>query len=477
MARDSRVSAGGPAADSLVRLKGRGVVHRAMSTPEAAAAQAATIRRPRRALALMMAVVFVDLLGFGVVIPVLPFYVRSFGVSDLYIGLLAASYSLLQFVAAPVLGRLSDERGRRPVILVSLAGSAAAWTVFGLGAEFASLFGLVGGLAALFASRMLAGAMGGNVAAAQAYVADVTPPERRAGALGLVGAAFGLGFVFGPALGGLLASDPVVSAAAELFPPFVPATRFSLPSFAAAGLSLAAFGLAYAALPEPGRRRGSERTSFVGQFSAALADPSLRWPVVAFFLVSVAFAGVQVMFIPFAADVYGYDETGTALLLTYVGALGALNQGVLVGRLSRRYDAVRLCFAGAAVLGTALAALPFAPVVGRAVLPSLAGVAAFLTPELLALLGVLSLLSLGNGLLNVSLATLVSTRSSAETQGRAFGVTQGAGSLGRTVGPPLMAGLYVAAYWWPFVVGAALLVPVVVLFGGAATDPARHATE
>ncbi len=446
-----------------------------MNVPEAATS---TIRRPRRALALMMAVVFVDLLGFGVVIPILPFYVRSFGVSDLYIGLLAASYSLMQFVFAPLLGRLSDERGRRPVILVSLAGSAAAWTVFGFGAEFASAFGLVAGLATLFASRMLAGAMGGNIAAAQAYVADVTAPERRAGALGLVGAAFGLGFVFGPALGGAFASDPVVRAAADLFPSFVPATRFSLPSFAAASLSLGAFVLALVALPEPGRRapRG-ERTSFVGQFSAALADRSLRWLVVAFFLVSVAFAGVQVMFIPFAADVYGYGATETALLLTYVGALGALNQGVLVGRLSRRYDAARLCFAGAALLAVALAALPFAPVVGRALLPSLVGIAAFLTPELLALLGVLSLLSLGNGLLNVSLATLVSTRSSAETQGRAFGVTQGAGSLGRTVGPPLMAGLYVAAYWWPFVAGAVLVVPVVVLFGDAVADRVRHAAK
>jgi MFS family permease len=419
-----------------------------MSTPRAATAE---YTAPRRALATVFVVVFVDLLGFGIIVPILPFYVRSFGASDLFIGLLAASYSLMQFVFAPLLGRLSDEYGRRPVLLVSIFGSVVAWT----------LFGFAGSLAVLFLARMLAGAMGGNIAAAQAYIADVTPPEQRAGALGLLGAAFGLGFIFGPAMGGVFASDPVVSAARAIFPAFVPATRFSLPSFAAAALSLANLALAAVILVEPDvERLRSARVSFVGQFRAALADDRLRWLVVAFFLVSVAFSGVQVMFIPFAADRYGYTASQTAFLLTYVGVLGVLVQGGLVGRLSRRYPERSIAATGAGFLALALAAIPFAPDLGRLVLvdgPT------FLTRELLALLLTLPLLSVGNGLLSVALTTLVSRSASADSQGSAFGVTQGAGSLGRTVGPPVMAALYLAAFWTPFVAGAVLILPVLAL--------------
>ncbi|SEO56908.1 Predicted arabinose efflux permease, MFS family [Halogranum amylolyticum] len=451
-----------------------------MNGPEAAtvvdADPDAAVASRRRALAAVIGVVFIDLLGFGIVIPILPFYVRSFLVSDVFIGLLAASYSLMQFLFAPLLGRLSDERGRRPVLMLSLVGSVVAWTVFGLAGEFSDTFGLTAGLTVLFLARMVAGAMGGNIATAQAYIADITPPERRAGALGLIGASFGLGFVFGPALGGVFASDAVVTAARGVFPSFVPATRFSLPSFAAAGLSLLSLASAALFLPEPARqRRRGARQTLVGQFVAALRDADLRGLVVAFFLVSVAFSGVQVMFIPFAADIYGYDETQTALLLTYIGVLGVVNQGVVVGRLSRRVAESRIAIAGASLLLVALAAIPFSPQLG-ALLPAVGG-PPYLTRELLALLVVLAALSLGNGLLNVALTTLVSIAASAETQGSAFGVTQGAGSLGRTVGPPTMAALYaLVAYWSPFVAGAVLLLPVVGLLVGVvrlASVPAR----
>ena len=427
-----------------------------MSTPRAAGASAATVT-PRRTLATVIAVVFIDLLGFGIIIPILPFYVRSFGASDVFIGLLAASYSLMQFLFAPLLGRISDERGRRPVLLLSIAGSAVAWTVFGIG----------GSLAVLFVSRMLAGAMGGNLATAQAYIADITPPEERAGALGLVGASFGLGFVFGPAMGGLFASDPVVTALREVAPAFVPVTRFSVPSFAAAALSLLNLAFAIRYLQETGapRTAPAARQSWVSQFRAALADDRLSGLVVSFFLLSLAFSGVQVMFIPFAADFYGYDESQTALLLTYVGVLGVIIQGGLIGPLSRRYADTSLAIVGALSLTAALAAIPFAPRIGHALLPPV-GDPAFLTPQLLALLGVLPLLSLGNGLLSVSLNTLVSKNAGADRQGSAFGVTQGAGSLGRTVGPPIMAALYAAAvYWSPFVAGALLVLPILGILG------------
>jgi len=426
----------------------------------------ATVERPPRAVATVVFVVFLDLVGFGIVIPILPYYVRSFGVGDVFIGLLAATYSLTQFLAAPTLGRASDRWGRRPVLVLSLAGSAVAWTVFGLGDLVGDTAGAAAGVAVLFLARALAGAMGGNIAAAQAYVADVTPPEKRAGALGLVGASFSLGFIFGPAIGGALASETAVRAASGLPVP-LPATPFSLPAFGAAAMSLVALVVALVTLKEPARHRvAGARSTLVDDFAAALRDPALRGLVLAFFLVSVAFAGVQVMFIPFVADAdaYGFDASAAALLLTYVGVLGAVNQGILVGRLADRFGSGRLAVAGATILCAALAALPFAPTLGGA-LPPLAG-PPWLTPELVALLAVLGLLSFGNGLLNPSLAALVSSSTGADRQGTAFGVTQGAGSLGRTVGPPAAAALYAAVYWSPFVAGAVVVLPVIALLVG-----------
>jgi len=432
-----------------------------VSTPRAATVGDAAPAGTRRAVAVVVGVVFLDLLGFGIVIPILPFYVRSFGLSDVFIGLLAASYSLAQFLAAPVLGRISDERGRRPVLMLSVGVASVAWVVFGYAGEVGAAAGTAAAAATLFAGRLLAGAAGGNIAAAQAYVADVTPPERRASALGLVGAAFGLGFVFGPAIGGLMASDPVVAAADRAFPPFVPATRFSLPSFAAAALSLASLLAATLVLKEPERTRGpARRVTFVTQFRETLADAALRPLVVGFFLASLAFAGVQVMFVPFVADFFGYDATAAALFLTYIGVLGTLNQGVVVGRLVGAVGTLRVTLLGVGSLFAALVVLALAPTLAAAV--SVGG-PAWLTGGLVVLLVFGALASFGNGSLTVGLTTLVSERSGADTQGTAFGVTQGAGSLGRTVGPPLAAAAYVAVYWSPFVAGALLLVPVAVL--------------
>ena len=451
-----------------------------MTHPEAGAASipagdsSPAVSKPRRALAVVIGVVFIDLVGFGIVIPILPFYVRSLGVSDAFIGLLAASYSLAQFLAAPTLGRLSDRIGRRPVLLASLAAAGVAWVAFGYAGESGARFGTVAALVTLFASRTFAGAMGGNIAAAQAYVADITPRDRRAGALGLVGAAFALGFVFGPAIGGLLAADPVVARADALLPSFVPATPYSLPSFAAAGMSFLAVAVGFLFLEEPKRTRpvsdaapGSPippRRTVVGQFREALSSVALRPLTVAYFVVAVAFAGVQVMFIPFVADSFGYDATAAALLLTYVGVLGVINQGVLVGRLSRVIPSRTLVAGGGVILGGALVAIPLTGVIDRLAGDVTLGGPAWFTLPLVALLVALAGLSLGNALVNVSLATLVSGAASDAEQGAAFGVTQGASSLGRTVGPPVMAVLYTVAVAAPFLLGALLLAPVVAAF-------------
>lgn len=410
----------------------------------------------------MVAIVFIDLLGFGIIIPILPFYVRSFGVSDVFIGLLAASYSFAQFVAAPILGRISDERGRRPVLMLSVGVAGVAWVVFGFASQIGATVGTAVGLSVLFGARLLAGAAGGNIATAQAYIADVTRPEERTGALGLVGAAFGLGFVFGPAVGGLLASDTVVTTVRGILPAFVPVTQFSLPSFAAAGFSFLALIATAVVLEEPERARTrAQRTTFITQFRTALADQTLRPLVIAFFLTSLAFAGMTVMFVPLLADFFLYDATTAALFLAYIGALGIVNQGVLIGWLSRRVGVRRVVRAGVVALFCALVLLSASPLAGTA--PLLASGPGWLTGGLAVLLAFGALASFGNGAITVGLAALVSEGASEETQGAAFGVTQGAGSLGRTVGPPLAAAAYVFIYWSPFIAGALLLVPVAVL--------------
>lgn len=435
-----------------------------MSSSQAATAADAEGKLPkgsRRRVAVVVGVVFLDLVGFGIIIPILPFYVRSFGVSDVFIGLLAASYSLAQFVAAPVLGRISDERGRRPVLMLSVGVAGVAWVVFGFAAQIGAAAGTVAGLVALFGARLLAGAAGGNIAAAQAYIADVTPKERRAGALGLIGAAFGLGFVLGPAIGGILASETAVSTSRAVLPGFVPVTQFSLPSFAAAALSFAALGAAAVVLKEPERKRASaRRTGFVAQFRTALSDTTLRPLVVAFFLTSLSFAGVTVMFVPFVADFFGYDATEAAMFLAYIGVLAIVNQGFLIGRLAGSYGARQVVKAGVASLFAALLLLAVSPLAGKT---SLSVGPSWVTGGLVVLLAFGALASFGNGAITVGLATLVSEGTSEETQGAAFGVTQGAGSLGRTVGPPLAAAAYVVVYWSPFVAGALLLIPVAVL--------------
>jgi MFS family permease len=422
-------------------------------------------------VAVVVGIVFIDLLGFGIIIPILPFYVRSFGVSDVYIGLLVASYSLAQFVAAPVLGRLSDTHGRRPVLMLSVGVSGVAWILFGVAGEIGAALGVTAGLVVLFGARLLAGAAGGNIATAQAYIADVTTPAERPDALGLVGAAFGLGFVFGPAVGGLLASEAVVSTVRRLVPTVVPVTPFSLPSFGAAGLSFLALGATTLVLQEPERIRGTAaRVTFVAQFRRALADRTLRPLVIAFFLTSLAFTGITVMFVPFLADYFGFGATAAAIFLAYIGGLGILNQGVLVGVLSRTVGVRRVVRAGVASLFAAFLVLVASPAAGRT--PLLSTGPEWLTGGLLVLLGFGALASFGNGAITVGLSALVSEAATGETQGAAFGVTQGAGSLGRTVGPPLAATAYVLAYWSPFLAGALVLLPVAVLLRRVSATPA-----
>ena len=425
----------------------------------------------RRAVGTLFLVVFIDLLGFGILIPVIPLYAKFFGANEFVGSLLIATYSLFQFVGAPVLGRLSDERGRRPVLLLSISGSVIAWTLFGVAGELGPLLGATNGLVVLFAARALAGAMGGNIATANAYMADVTPPEDRARGLGILGAAFGLGFVFGPAIAGLVSSPTALSVLRGVLPAVLPVSEFTVPSFAAALLSAGNLVVAYAVLPEPRRRaavgEASARSRLRGLYDA-VRSPAIGSLVLSFFVASFAFSAFESQFIFLTNDRLGYGTTANAVLLTYIGVLIAVVQGGLVGPLTDRFGEYRLALAGAGIQVVTLAAVPFS--LSWGFVPALGPVES----GAVALAAVATPLAFGNAITNVSLNALVSRAAGADEQGGAFGLTQSAGSLARTVGPALAGLLYVVvAYWTPFVAAGLLFLPVLLLLGRVTREQVR----
>lgn len=346
-----------------------------------------------------------DLVGFGIVLPLLPFYADRFGASGLQIGFLVLSYSAAQLVFAPIWGRLSDRFGRRPILLVGLVGSGISYIIFGF----------AGSLLALLVSRVMAGTGGANIPVAQAYIADITPPEKRAGGMGLIGAAFGLGFIFGPAIGGVLA-------------PIHPAA----PGLAAAALCLLNAALAFFLLPEslsPEERVRDPRgllpdrkgPSRLEEARAVLRNPVFLQVIVLSFLFTAAFSAIHPVFPLFADQEFGLGERGVGWLFAFMGTISALMQGVLVRLLVPRIGETGL---------VRLAALPF--VAGLALIA--------IAPSLPVLLLALALLAIGFGGTLPSLVSLLSRAAPAELQGGSLGVGQSVGALARIAGP-VMGGL------------------------------------
>jgi MFS transporter, DHA1 family, tetracycline resistance protein len=371
-------------------------------------------------------IVFVDLVGFGLVIPLLPFYAVRFAASPQQVTLLLATYSFMQLFTAPLWGRLSDRIGRRPVLMTSMAASALAYLWF---ASASTLW-------MLFAARALAGACAGNIAAAQAYIADVTTPENRAKGMGLIGAAFGLGFIFGPALGGYLAGNDPATANLEV------------PALVAAGLSVVALGGVLFLLREsltPEQRGQSRRRGRVGAILETLRRPILSRLILIFFLVILAFAGMESTFALWAMRQFRWGPEQVGYVFAYVGVLSAILQGGLIGRLAQRFGEERLLLCGLVLIGVGLLVLPFA--------------------HDLAVLGVaVSGLALGMGLTQPSLNSLISRRADRAEQGEVLGVSQSVGSLSRVLGPAL-AGVLFADFGRssPFLWGAGLIAVAFVL--------------
>jgi MFS family permease len=413
----------------------------ANASPGAAPAPAA----PRAAsLGTLFFTVFLDLLGFGLVIPFLPGLARDLGASDVVATLPGAAYSLMQFLFIPVWGRLSDRVGRRPVLLWSIAASAAGMAALGLGHT----------LAWLFVARLWSGIATANIAVAQAYIADVTTPETRARGMGLIGVAFGLGFIFGPAVGGLLSRYPV---------PGFEGHVGALPALVAAALSTVNLLLALRTLPEslPPAARGKSVRRLVpldlASFRAAARVPGVGVAVALTFLMIVCFAAMEQTFRLFTEDAFGMTAAGTGALLAAVGVIGAIIQGGLVGRLARRFGEARLVVAGAIIMALAFALLSACPSFG-------AGATA-------ALWAACVLIAIGNGVMSPALPAYASKRAGAENQGLTLGTLQSSSAMGRVIGPAMGGVLYSAfSPTAPYVLGALGLLGAAILAAARLPD-------
>jgi DHA1 family tetracycline resistance protein-like MFS transporter len=342
-----------------------------------------------RPLLIIFLTILVNLIGFGIIIPLLPFYAQTFGASPLVIGLLFASFSLSQLIASPLLGELSDRWGRRPVLIFSLLGTVISFVMLALAH---SLF-------MLFAARIVDGLSGGNITTARAYIGDITSDENRARAFGMLGAAFGLGFIIGPGLGGLFAH-----------------ISYTAPIWAAAAITVVATVLAWLWLPETVHRVHA----VAGSPWRALRDLSgradLRLLFAIDFLYWGSFAVYQTTFALFGARRFGFDATHIGYLLSAFGFLGVIVQAGLVGLVVRR-----LGERGTLMVGLLCAAIGWG---GSALTYSLPIFIAMLVPG-----------ALGIGFCNPSLSSLVSGAAGKHEQGRVQGAAGALESLGRTIGP------------------------------------------
>jgi DHA1 family tetracycline resistance protein-like MFS transporter len=409
----------------------------------------------KRRLALIIGFVFIELLGYSLFLPLLPFYAGTLGASPSLIGLLIASNAVAQLLAAPLIGRLSDTWGRRPMLLFSIVGTAVSFILLALVQPLGRwTAGLTGGvltleaaaLGWLFFSRILDGLAGGNVSLARAYIADITDEENRAKGLGLIGAAFGTGFIIGPALGGTLSNWPYVTHIVE----GVGLSRFAVPAFAA--LALSALNLIGVALwlPEsltPERRaklKDRERSILpIRALREALNRPRVRPLLQTRFFYRLAFTMFTANFALYTRYRFGLTDQATSYILTYVGVLVVLVQGFIVGWLVDRFPEKRIIVTGVGVLAVALLGWALAPNVGL-------------------LLAVLALLPLSGGTLNTVTNSALTKAVREEDVGGTLGLSTSLDSLTQILAP-IIGGLLIdeIGAWAVGAVGALIMGGVV----------------
>ena len=393
-----------------------------------------------RPLKIILFVAFVDLVGFGLIIPLQAVYAKRLGASGLTFGLLLGAYSLMQLVFSPLLGRWSDRFGRRRVLLLSIAGSMVAHALLGV-ADMASSLSL------LFVARIVDGITGANIATAQAYVADVTTTDNRAKGMGLFGAAFGLGFVVGPALGSALAFiGRHVSG---------PAHGTAWPAFGATVISLVAFLLVWLYLPEPAKAERAARTRYgtlrVSLLRAVLGNARLRELFAIVFGSVFTFVLLEVTFVYLCTHTFAVTEAGTGMIFAYIGALMIIVQGGLVGPLVHRFGEATLAATGPFITAVGFALISIVPLIGQINLAWLVLIVGCVPT------------SLGQGLTTPAVSALVSRQAGRRRQGATLGLSQGVAALARAIAPPVGGLLYDLGPSWPYWIGAALFVAVGIL--------------
>ena len=342
-------------------------------------------------LATILLVVFVDLIGFGMIIPILPLYAKSFQAEEWQIGLLLGCYSFMQFLASPVLGYISDRIGRKPVLLVSLVGSAIGYAVMANAHT----------LTMLFIARIIAGICGASVGTAAAYIADITPPENRSRRMGLIGAAFGVGFILGPAIGGILSHFWTVG-----------------PFWFGAGLAFVNAIAVLLFLPEPEKHvTRSEAAVPVGPDATDRTGlDGIPILVVTYFVAIAGFAIVTMIYPQVLDRRFNLNSTQISLVFVFLGLVGAFIQGGAIGRLAKRFGDYKLAAVGLLVMAISMLLMPLAQNMGLFLLFTFG-------------------LAVGNSLAQPTLMAMASRLAAATAQGRVIGTVQSAGSLGRVVGP------------------------------------------
>ena len=350
-------------------------------------------------LIIIFLTILIDLIGFGIVIPLLTFYAEEFNATPFDIGLLVSSYSLMQFIFSPILGGLSDKYGRRPILFLSIIGSGIGYL----------MMGLAGSLLMIYAGRIFGGITAGNLSTAQAYIADVTTRENRAKGMGLFGMAFGLGFILGPALAGILSKFGI-----------------HVPFYFAAGLSFANAILLYFVLPES-RKPGDtteivKRKNRIAELVEVFKDTRFTTLTLQYFLLVTAFSMMTTSFAYYTSFKFGYNAEQTGYLLAFVGLMAVIMQGGLLGTLVKKFGEAKLVVFGCFMLVISFAIVPFVGKDSGGLWALLAGVACF---------------ALGNSMASPSLTSLASKNANDFEQGKVLGIMQSAASLARVIGPLL----------------------------------------
>lgn len=396
------------------------------------------------ALAVLFGVVFINLVGFGLVVPLLPFFAQSLNAEAWQITLMFSAYSLGQFFAEPFWGRLSDRIGRKPVLLITLVANAVGYLALAF----------VPDIWLAIAVRLFTGLGAGNISTVQGYVADVTPPEQRAGRMGLIGAAFGLGFIVGPGLGGLLTQ------------PQLGHLGYQLPIFTAAALAaLAAVGVVVflresRAKADP----AAPRPAFLAGLHDARANPVVSRVLLVTLVYMAGFSAMESVFGLWAEDRYGWGALEVGLSFMIVGIVSTLNQGFFAGRLAKRFGEARVLATGMLLFGASLVLQVLAPVawfpavsldLGAWTLPVTQG---WIIPI------VMALGACGMSLAMPNVSALISRSTPPDRQGAMLGLNMASGSIARIFGPIAAGALFSAVgHDWPFLVGAALTVPAAVM--------------